>query len=159
MGVPPKLTENSVNQRSQKLKAGWSCRSCNASCHTMRCHINPLDCSNKTHPSISDTASLSTLKGPENLLMTLRVLLSYMNTKGSLGLGSFGHWRDWNMYCFLIIAGLKRAGRWVSHTAIRIQPRLNQNLRISGGLFGHGQSISIKPHPKGNHKSDFWVWN
>ena len=51
--------EFKVNQRSQDLKAGWSCHSCNASCHAMRCHINPLNCPNKTHPSETTIMSLS----------------------------------------------------------------------------------------------------
>lgn len=83
MGVPPDLAENSSWTKGRKnSKKGWSCPSCEASCHIMHCHINPLGCLNKTHPVVSDTASLSTSKALKvSSQVYIWVLSSNMNTK------------------------------------------------------------------------------
>lgn len=56
-----------VSQRSHDLRAGWSCHSCNTSCRAMCCHINQLNCPNKTHPS-------------DRTLMPVIVLFCTLNT-------------------------------------------------------------------------------
>lgn len=94
--------EFELNQRSQNLKAGWSCPSCNASCH-----INPLHCSNKTHPSVSDTASLATLKALK-MSSWLDEYCCPTWTQRFFRLRQFVWQKRFkHLYCFLFVTGLK----------------------------------------------------
>lgn len=128
------------------LRAGWSCRSCNTSCHAMRCHSILLNCLNITHPSETTPSPV------KPLLLSLYVerpqkpsyYMSSVVPFNAKYLSRFGYFKRvfvflWDSHCFVVKG-------YVIHlcTPFRVQQHLIQSLMTVSGLFGYCQTNLIK---------------